>query len=135
MRKTTIFLSLLAGGAAAWLVHRPAAQALEPQTVSMVQAAAPTPLVSSAMVGTERREDDLPAIASSPDGSLWAAWLSYSGGRDEIGLRQYRNGQWSNLQHVPGTSGDSWLPQAGVDTQRRVWVVWSQQLDGNWDLF
>ena len=36
---------------------------------------------------------------------------------------------------VPATSGDSWMPQAGVDSQNRVWVVWSQQLDGNWDLW
>src|SRR5712692_3320406 len=135
MRKITFLSLLLAAAIAIWLLRRPAAQALEPQTVNMVQAAASTPLVSSAMIGTERREDDLPAIAASPDGSLWAVWLSYSGGRDEIGLRQYRSGQWSNLQRVPGTSGDSWLPQVGVDAQKRVWVVWSQQLDANWDLF
>jgi len=87
------------------------------------------------MIGSERREDDLPAIAAAPDGSIWAVWLSYADRRDEIGVRQYRDGRWSNLQWVPGTSGDAWLPQVAVDSQGRVWVVWSEQRDNNWDLY
>jgi hypothetical protein len=87
------------------------------------------------MIGAERREDDLPSIAAAGDGELWAAWLSYSGRRDEIGLRQFRNGRWSNLQWVPGTAGDAWLPQVAVDAQNRVWVVWSEQRGSNWDLY
>ena len=67
------------------------------------------------MAGTEMREDDLPSIAAAPDGSLWLAFLSYSDRRDEIGLRRYADGQWGNLQFVPNTSGDSWLPQIAVD--------------------
>jgi hypothetical protein len=66
---------------------------------------------------------------------LWAAWLSFAGDRDDIAIRRYRNGKWENLQWVPGTSGDSWLPQIGVDAANRVWVVWSQQTDGNWDIY
>src|SRR5947209_213322 len=98
MRKSTLLVLALGGAVAGWVIHRPGAQALEPATVAMMQAAAPSPVAASAMIGTERREDDLPAIAASPDGSLWAVWLSYAGQRDEIGLRQFRNNQWSNLQ-------------------------------------
>src|SRR5581483_7279525 len=29
----------------------------------------------------------------------------------------------------------SWLPQIGVDANNRPWVVWSQQLNNNWDLY
>ena len=36
---------------------------------------------------------------------------------------------------MPNTSGDSWLPQVAVDAQNRVWVVWSQQVNGNWDIY
>ena len=87
------------------------------------------------MVGHQFRQDDLPAVAASPDGSLWIAWLSFVGDRDDVVIRHYMDGQWSNLQWVPNTSGDSWLPQVAVDAQNRPWVVWSQQVNGNWDLY
>ncbi len=74
-------------------------------------------------------------MAAAPDGSVWAAWLSFSGERDDIAIRHYQQGKWGNLIWVPGTSGDSFRPQLGVDGVGRLWVVWSQQLNGNWDLF
>jgi len=85
--------------------------------------------------GHEFRQDDWPAVAAAPDGSVWAAWLSYQDGRDDLAIRRYRNGKWGNMMWVPGTSGDSWMPQIAVDRRNRVWVVWSQMEDGNWDLY
>ena len=87
------------------------------------------------MTGRETREDDLPSIAAAPDGSMWQAWMNYADRRDEISLRQHKDGKWGNQFYVPNTSGDVWLPQVGVDSQNRVWVVWSQGLDGNWDIY
>ena len=86
-------------------------------------------------VGHESRQDDMPSIAAAPDGSIWVAWLSFDGHRDDIAIRHFMDGTWQNLHWVPGASGDSWLPQVGVDGANRVWVVWSQQLDSNWDLY
>ena len=60
--------------------------------------------MSAAMVGHEYRQDDLPAVAASPDGSLWITWLSFVGDRDDVVIRHYAEGRWSNLQWVPGTS-------------------------------
>ncbi|MBI3469764.1 MAG: hypothetical protein HY013_00225, partial [Candidatus Solibacter usitatus] len=85
--------------------------------------------------GHEFRQDDWPAVAASPDGSVWAAWLSFDNGRDDLAIRRYQNGKWGNLMWVPGTSGDSWMPQIAVDARNRVWVVWSQMEEGNWDLY
>ena len=86
-------------------------------------------------VGTELRSDDLPDIAAATDGSMWVVWMSHSDRRDEISLRQYRDGIWSNVVMVPGSSGDVWLPQVAIDTENRPWVVWSARRNGNWDLF
>jgi hypothetical protein len=91
--------------------------------------------IVSTMVGHEFRQDDLPAVAAAPDGSVWVAWLSWVGDRDDIGIRRWHDGKWSNLQWVPNTSGDSWMPQVAVDSSNRVWVVWSQQVNGNWDIY
>ena len=85
--------------------------------------------------GHEYRQDDLPALAEAPDGSVWGVWLSFDGRRDDIALRRWVDGGWSNLHWVPATSGDSWQPQVAVDAQNRVWAVWSQQVDGNWDIY
>src|SRR2546425_6825159 len=41
----------------------------------------------------------------------------------------------ATIHWVPNTSGDSWLPQIAVDSGNRPWVVWSQQLNGNWDIY
>ena len=93
------------------------------------------PAVDVKMVGHEYRQDDHPSIAAAPDGSVWIAWLSFAGDRDDVAIRHYEGGMWGTLQWVPGTSGDSWHPQAAVDAANRVWVVWSQQVNGNWDLY
>ena len=87
------------------------------------------------MAGTEMMEDDLPTIASASDGSLWLAWQAYADRRDEIAVRQWKDGRWENMRFVPNTSGDVWLPQAGVDAEGRLWVAWTQMLDGNWDMY
>ncbi len=91
--------------------------------------------MSAVAVGHEYREDDLPSIAAAPDGSIWAAWLSFAGNRDDVAIRHHEHNEWSNIQWVPGTSGDSWLPQVAVDGSNRVWAVWSQQVGGNWDIY
>ena len=93
--------------------------------------------MAATMVGHEYREDDLPAIAKAPDGSLWVAWLSFVGDRDDVAIRHYQDGKWSNIHWVPNTSGDSWLPQIAVDKSNCPIVVWSQQVEtsGNWDMY
>ena len=92
-------------------------------------------LSSIQSVGTEMRADDLPDIAAATDGTLWLVWMSHADRRDEIGLRQYREGQWSNLLLVPGGSGDVWLPQIALDAENHPWVIWSARRNGNWDLY
>src|SRR5580704_8491972 len=91
--------------------------------------------MSATAVGHQFRQDDWPSIAAAPDGSLWIAWLSFVGDRDDVVIRHYSGGKWGNLQWAPGTSGDSFLPQVAVDSSNRVWVVWSQQANSNWDLY
>jgi hypothetical protein len=86
-------------------------------------------------VGHQYRQDDSPTLAVCPDGSVWLAWLSFAGDRDDVVIRQYKNNKWGTLQWVPSTSGDNWLPQIGCDSSNRAWTVWSQQVTGNWDIY
>jgi hypothetical protein len=91
--------------------------------------------ITATAVGHEFRQDDWPSIAAAPDGSLWIAWLSFVGDRDDVVIRHYSDGKWGSLQWVPGTSGDNFLPQVAVDSSNRVWVVWSEQVNNNWDIY
>jgi len=126
-----IFLALLA----AIIYQRPAKQGAIVEAGQAPQTASGEGVIKNLMaVGHQFRQDDLPSIAMSPDGSAWETWLSFGGDRDDVAIRQYKDGTWGTLQWVPGTSGDSWLPQVAVDTKNRVWVVWSQMKDNNWDL-
>ena len=136
MRKLLILFLFTGAVFDFWHMRRAWGQQQERTTIQKtLQMADASPLSAVASVGTQRREDDLPALAASPDGSLWLVWQSYADRRDEIGIRQYRDGTWGNLQWVPNTSGDVWLPQIAVDQRNRPWIVWSQQQDGNWDLY
>src|SRR5438445_10338784 len=88
--------------------------------------------ITSTAVGHQFRQDDWPAIAAAPDGSLWIAWLSFVGDRDDVVIRHYKDGKWGNLQWVPGTSGDSYLPQVAGYASNRVSAVWAQQGSKSW---
>ena len=123
LRRTILFLGL------------PLLLLINPGSASLLGPSAGSDAGTTIPVGHESRQDDMPSIAAAPDGSLWVAWLSFDGQRDDVAIRHFKDGIWQNLHWVPGTSGDSWLPQVGVDSSNRVWVVWSQQLDSNWDIF
>ena len=137
MRRKVILSASVLLAVAGWTFFQTrraaAAQAVAP---SMVYQELPQGgKMAALMVGHEYREDDLPSIAKSPDGSLWVAWLSWVGDHDDIAIRHYVDGQWSNIHWVPNTSGDSWLPQIAVDAANCPVVVWSQQVKGNWDIY
>ena len=131
-----VVLAFIVAAFAGWHVWR-TAQVVEagPPPLMAAQQLPGGATMQATMVGHEFRQDDLPAIATAPDGGVWVAWLSFVGDRDDIAIRHYKNGAWGNLQWVPNTSGDSWLPQVAVDSSNRVWVVWSQQDGNNWDIY
>ena len=91
------------------------------------------------------RQNDFASLASGPDGQLWAAWVAYRGGANEVLLRHYDGNAWGEIQTVTDKPGDVFLAKvarvndagggASDDGGGRVWVVWSDQIDGNRDLY
>ncbi len=82
----------------------------------------------------DSRDDDYPSVAVLDDTTAWAVWQSYSGRAEEIRLSRY-DGAWRTFTLVPGSSVDVWRPQLALDQEKRLWVAWSQQVDGNFDLY
>ena len=91
-------------------------------------------LPRSTKLTLDRNEEDFPHIVGTENGA-WAVWSSYSGGRDEVRISRYARNRWYTFSRVPSANGDIWKPRVGVDGKGRVWVVWAQQLEGNWDIY
>ena len=87
-------------------------------------------------VTTGVREDDHPAIASRGN-TAWAAWVSYSEteGSAHIFTRCLENGRWMEPVRVTEEAGDYYKPALTIDAGGTVWVAWSAQAGGNWDIY
>ncbi|MBI1791172.1 MAG: hypothetical protein HYR60_26890 [Acidobacteria bacterium] len=100
---------------------------------------ADTRITSAMRMTDDTRSDDFPDIASNPKdrSEVWCVWLSYSGRQDRLHLARYNPAaqNWGAWNLVPGSTGDVWRPKLAFDAGGRVWVIWSQQRDGNFDLY
>ena len=92
-------------------------------------------LSTTDLSGTELRQHDFPALAPGHDATLWGAWASYHDRRQELNLRLRRAGKWSRLIPVGRASEDLWRPQLAVDAAGKPWLIWSQAVKGNWEIY
>ena len=96
-------------------------------------------IADAVRLSEDTRSDDFPDIATNPAdrSEVWMVWVSYDGYRDEVRLAKYDNAQsrWATWTQIPGVSGDVWKPRLAFAEQGRIWVIWSQQVDGNFDLY
>jgi hypothetical protein len=95
---------------------------------------AEAPAVAVQELTSDDRNDDCPSLAVADDKKAWLVWQSYSGQNDEIRLRQYE-GNWRTFTRLPGTSRDVWRPRLALQNGVGPWVVWSQQVNGNFDIY
>jgi hypothetical protein len=119
-------------------------------------------LVSNAApVASSKAEDDHPAAAYGPDGTLWVAYVSYTlkdesrriekealreppanfkslytpEFGDQLFVRYYRNGRWSQPAAVTGGREDLARCAIAAEGNGKIWVVYSAQRQGNFDLY
>jgi hypothetical protein len=101
-------------------------------------------------------EDDFPAITKGADGTVWVAYVAYQPGKpilneriqagnfdslvptgngDQVRLIRFDGKVWQPPLDVTAGGLDVWRPAVAVDGQGRVVVAWSQQVDGDWEIF
>jgi hypothetical protein len=101
-------------------------------------------------------DNDYPALAAGRDGNAWAAMVAYTHGNDpdmeaaakhdfrslvtrgngdQIRLVHFDGHQWSAPLAVTANGLDLWKPCVSVDGAGKVWVAWSQNTEGNWDIY
>ena len=81
----------------------------------------------------EHTYDDFPALVAA-EGGCRVGWIEFKDGSQRILSRRLDDGSWSpplEIREGRDLSGLQ-LVRTGDD---RVWWIWSQQLDENWDLF
>jgi hypothetical protein len=107
------------------------------------------------MTGPET-EDDYPVMAKGKDDTIWLAYVAYQPGReivmervkarnfeelepkdngDQILLRRFDGKVWQPPLDVTGEGLKLWRPTVAVDGKGDVWIAWSQQIDGDWEIF
>jgi hypothetical protein len=112
-------------------------------------------------VVTAKTEDDFPAAAYGPDGTLWLAYISYTLKEedrrfnhmqvkeqpkdfkgyytpefgDQLFVKSYKGGRWSDPIAVTGAKEDLVRCAVAVEGNGRVWVAYSANRDGNYDIY
>ncbi len=107
-------------------------------------------------------DQDYPAAATDRDGGVWVAYLHFTADPkfrgirwmlpsddeikkfdelkevnhgDQLMLARYANGVWSKPIAITEGRGDLFKPAVAADGSERVWVFWSANQGGNFDLY
>ncbi len=101
-------------------------------------------------------EEDFPACNSLKDGSVLCAYVEYQPGRaideeaalagefesiefdgngDRVALIRRTASGWGYPVYATPAGSDVWRPVVTVLSDGNAAVIWSQQLDGNWDIY
>lgn len=114
----------------------------------------------SAAIAPHPDEQDYPAAAADKRGNVWLAYLEFRhnpdhdriranfreapanfdamkapAGGDQVLLRKRSAGAWSEAIAITAPGGDLYRPAVAVDGGGRVWVFWSENRKGNFDVW
>ena len=109
---------------------------------------------------TAQDEEDFPSAASGPDGTVWMAYVAFrhhprhnelrvavraplqdfaplreAPGGDQVLLRKYSGGKWSEPVAISPSGLDICRTAVSVDGRGRTWVFWSQNDRGNLEIY
>lgn len=102
---------------------------------------APSPMPTPWITAVQPNEgfDDEPALALTGSGDVFVGWISYRDGADSLEIARYSHegdrflarGRWTAL----GGEDTYLLGLRAVSADSGVYFVFSQEVDGNWDVF
>ena len=132
------------------------------KTVPLWDGAAAVRLVTTAVpLADDKTEDDFPAAAYGPDGTLWVAYIAYTDRddsrrieqtnfkeqpenfkalytpefADQLFVKYYREGKWSEPIAVTEANEDLMRCAIAVQGDGVVWVIYSAHRKGRFDIY
>ena len=94
-------------------------------------------------IGERLTDNDYPSVTSARAGSLWVAWSGFRNGSDRVYVQRIPadggapadSAPNDQPQAVSGEGGDVYRTAIAEDGDGAVWVLWSERIDDNWDLY
>ncbi len=83
-------------------------------------------------------DNDFASLEVASDDTVWVAYTGFDGDSDRVYADRVLPGQTvaGNRPHaVSMAGGDVYRTALAEDAEGKIWVVWSEQVDGNWDLY
>ncbi len=84
-------------------------------------------------------ENDYPSVAVARDGSAWVAWQGFKPWEERVYAERIapplRSAPKSKPHAVSRFGGDVFRTAIGEDAEGKIWVVWSERRNDNWDLY
>lgn len=84
-------------------------------------------------------DNDFPSLAVGSDDSVWVAYSGFDGATDRVYAERILSGAGSGRPGRPyavsAEGGDVYRTAVAEDAEGKIWVMWSEQVEGNWDLY
>ncbi len=83
-------------------------------------------------------DNDFASLEVASDDTIWVAYSGFSGDADRVYADRILPGQSAargRPHRVSRAGGDVYRTAVAEDSEGKIWVVWSEQVDGNWDLY
>ncbi len=89
----------------------------------------------SVKVTGEPTHDDYGSAVLAKNGDIYVAYTSYEKEADRPVLRRRHNGRWDEPIRLRKRRGDVFETAIAEAGDGRIWVAWSEQVKGNWDIY
>ena len=83
----------------------------------------------------EPTHDDYGSATLTRSGDEYLAYTSYQDEADHVMVRRNRGGRWGQPLKLTERCTDNFETVIAEAADGRVWVAWSGQVDGNWDIY
>ena len=84
-------------------------------------------------------DNDFSSLEVTSDDSVWVAYSGFANGADRVYADRILPGQVTGsadeAHAVSPADGDVYRTAVAEDAEGKVWVFWSEQVKGNWDLY
>jgi hypothetical protein len=80
-------------------------------------------------------EADFPALAAGPDGRIAVVWQELRDGRDRLLTREFDGKSWAAPEVLETAETSDVFRSAAAYAGGDLHLVWSAQVNGNWDLY